>query len=120
MTAGIWNVVPAECGPFPAPAPAGTASVSMTASIKAFDSAVTSPTGDIELASTDPLASVSPVQINPGQTDTINVTVTPGAAAGTVVSGTLYVDDLAPGVPPYGQFSGNELAAIPYEYTVGA
>jgi hypothetical protein len=36
------------------------------------------------------------------------------------VSGTLYVDDLTYGVPPYGQVSGDELAAIPYSYTIGA
>ncbi len=44
----------------------------------------------------------------------------PSAAAGTVVSGDLYVDDLETGVPPYGQQTGDELAAIPYEYTVGS
>ena len=37
-----------------------------------------------------------------------------------MVSGTLYVDDLLAAVPPYGQLSGNELTALPYEYTVGS
>jgi hypothetical protein len=119
VAAGEWGVAPSECGPYPAPAPAGTVSVSMTAMTKAFDSAVTSPTNDVWLASVDPATTVSPVQVNAGQTATINVTITPNAAGGTVVSGNLYVDDLATDVPPYGQFSGDELAAIPYEYTVG-
>jgi hypothetical protein len=47
------------------------------------------------------------------------VTITPSAGPGTVVKGTLYVDDAEGAVPPYGQLSGDELAALPYEYTVG-
>jgi hypothetical protein len=47
------------------------------------------------------------------------VTITPSAPRGTVVRGTLYVDDLLAGIPPYNQFSGNEVDALPYEYTVG-
>jgi hypothetical protein len=31
----------------------------------------------------------------------------------------LYVDDLLAGIPPYNQFSGNEVDALRYEYTVG-
>jgi hypothetical protein len=34
------------------------------------------------------------------------------------VSGTLYVDDLLTDVPPYGQFTGDELAGLPYAYTI--
>lgn len=50
---------------------------------------------------------------------TFEVTITPSALAGSVVRGTLYVDDLLAAIPPYGQFTGDEIAAIPYEYTVG-
>jgi hypothetical protein len=35
------------------------------------------------------------------------------------VSGTLYLDALQGGVPPYGQLAGDEVAALPYSYTVG-
>jgi hypothetical protein len=35
-----------------------------------------------------------------------------------VVAGTLYVDDFTSDVPPYGQVSGDELAAIPYAYRI--
>ena len=92
----------------------------MSAVTKAFDTAVTSATGDLWAVSTNPAASFSPVTINPGQSATIDVTITPNAAAGTVVSGDLYVDDFASGVPPYGQLTGDELVALPYEYTVGS
>ena len=48
------------------------------------------------------------------------MTITPSAASGTVVSGNLYVDDFDTNVPPpvTGQQSGDELAALPYSYTV--
>jgi hypothetical protein len=122
VTAGLWFGTPSECGPYPGPAPAGTATISMTVQTKAFDPAVTSDTGDIWLAATNPAATFSPIVIQPGQKATINVTITPSAAKGTVVSGFLYVDDFVSNVPPpaYGQpVSGDELAAFPYEYTVG-
>jgi hypothetical protein len=35
-----------------------------------------------------------------------------------VVAGSLYVDALVTSVPPYGQFAADELAALPYEYTI--
>jgi hypothetical protein len=62
---------------------------------------------------------VSPIVIAPGASVTINVTITPSAASGTVVKGTLYVDDVLAAIPPYSQLSGDELGALPYEYTVG-
>ena len=98
MTAGIWNAVPSERGPYGlGGAPAGTADVSMTTQSKAFDPAVTSSTGDFWPASINlaALGTFSPLLVNPGQTGTITVTITPSGASGTVVHGTLYVDDFA-------------------------
>jgi hypothetical protein len=118
VSAGIWYAFPTECGPYPGPAPAGTVSSSMTVETKEFDSAVTSPTGDVWLVSINPAAAFSPVVVNPGETVTVDVTITPAGASGTVVSGTLYVDNFTADVPPYGQQTGNELAAIPYTYTI--
>lgn len=46
------------------------------------------------------------------------VTITPAGAAGTVVHGNLYVDDFISNVPTYGQIAGDELAALPYAYTI--
>jgi hypothetical protein len=120
VTSGIWTVVPDECGPFPVPAPAGTATVAVNATMKAFDPAVSSGPGDLWEASVNPSASFGLFVIQPGQTATINVTITPSAPAGTVVSGNLYVDVLDGNVPPYGQLGGDELAALPYTYTVGS
>jgi len=91
----------------------------MSVVAKQFDTSVTSTTGDLELASINPAATATPVVINPGQSATIDVTITPSAAPGTVVSGTLYVDDFLSNIPPYGQVAANEVAGLPYTYTVG-
>jgi Peptidase inhibitor I9 len=116
---GFWGSAPTECGPYSGPAPAGSASSAMFVVAKQFDTSVTSTTGDLELAAINPAASATPVVINPGQSATIDVTITPSAAPGTVVTGTLYVDDILDNIPPYAQFAVDELSGIPYSYTVG-
>jgi len=118
VTTGLWGAGPTECGPYASPAVAAAATVSMTSQSKAFDPAVTSDSGDLWLASTNASTPFSPVTINPGQTTTVNVKITPSGPSGTVVAGVLYVDDFVSGVPPYGNITGDELAAIPYTYTI--
>jgi Subtilase family len=118
---GLWFAAPSEIGPYAGPAPAGFVNMTMTATTKEFDPAVTTAQGDIWTASVQGLSvfgTFAPVTINPGQTSVINVTITPSGASGTVVRGTLYVDDVVGSLPPYGTTTGNELAAIPYSYTI--
>ncbi len=117
---GYWDAEPTECGPFAGPAPTGSATISMTANAKPFDPAVSSVTGDLWLVSVDPatFATFSPLVLNPGQTGTINVTITPSGASGTVVRGALYVDDFVSSLPLTEVFAGDELVAIPYAYTI--
>ncbi len=120
VTAGFWFTTPSECGPYPAGgAPAGTANMAMTATSQAFDPTVSSTSGDLWLSATNPAQTFSPVVINPGDTVTIDVTFTPSGATGTQVTGDLYVGDYLSAIPPYGQISGDELAAIPYSYSIG-
>lgn len=119
VASGFWSASPAECGPFDAPEPAGSVDLTTTVQAEGFDAQVASPTGDLELTATDPDTTASPIVVPGGGTVTIPVTITPTATAGTVVSGTIYVDDLVDDVPPYGQAAGDELAALPYTYTVG-
>ncbi len=68
--------------------------------------------------------------MQPGQTATIPVTITPTAAKGTVVTGTLYVDQLVVGStaalnaidfadPAPTEPNADELVGLPYQYTVG-
>jgi hypothetical protein len=118
LTNGVWFATPSEIGPYPSAAPAGTVSVSMSVTARAFDSAVTSSTGDIELASLNPATTFSPLVINPGETATINVTITPSGARRSEVRGMLYVDDFLTNVPPYGQEGSDVLTGIPYSYTI--
>jgi hypothetical protein len=123
---GFWGITPSLPGPYGVNPPqnvVGTAS--MTATTAAFDPAVTAPTGDLWLGSTDPNATFAPYVVQPGQSVTIPVTVRPAGKAGTVVSGTLYVADSslfsfaalgeAGGTP-----MGSDVAAFPYRYTVGS
>ncbi|HEX3589121.1 MAG TPA: S8 family serine peptidase [Pseudonocardiaceae bacterium] len=110
---GPWFTDVGEVGPFPDTAPAGTATLSLTAHTQPFDQSVTSSTGDFWLTSVggDPGTAVF---IPAGGTATIPVTITPTAKSGTVVKGTLYVDTWN---NLFGQ--GSEFAGIPYSYTAG-
>jgi hypothetical protein len=120
VTPGLWYAVPSELGPYPpGGAPAATASLSMTAVAQAFDPAVSSPPGDFWEVGVRPLAASASYRlftVNPGQTRTIGVTIKPSGPAGTVVRGTLYVDDFTDST----QFlSGSQLMALPYSYRIG-
>jgi hypothetical protein len=120
VSAGLWYAGPSECGPYSSPAPAGSATVAMTANTKAFDANASSSTGDLWQISANPAASFSPLSLGPGQSGVIDVTITPSGTGGTVVQGDIYVDDYNSDVPPtvVSTLTGNELAAIPYEYRV--
>jgi hypothetical protein len=117
---GVWGAVPTELGPYPGPAPAGLVNVTATVTTKAFDPAVTTAGGDYWTAAFDlsVLQTFSPVTINPGESAVIQVTITPAGTSGTVVSGNLYIDAIEGAIPPYFVPSGDELAALPYTYTI--
>jgi subtilisin family serine protease len=121
---GGWGITPALVGPFVNEPDNVVGSVSMTATTAAFDPAVTAPTGDLWLGSTNTAATFAPYVVQPGQSVTIPVTITPKGTAGTVVSGTLYVADSS--VFSYtalggsgGAPLGSDVAAFPYSYTIG-
>ena len=116
---GDWSVTPSLRGPFGAKPPNTVpATVSMTATTAAFDPAVTAPTGDLWLGSTDITTGFTPYVVNPGQSVTIPVTITPAGKAGTVVSGTVYVADSSVITGPLGGTEGSDVAAFPYSYTI--
>jgi hypothetical protein len=120
VTPGYWFASPTELGPYNAAAAAGVVNMTMTATMKCFDPAVASPTGDFWIYSTGNGPAFNPIVLNPGQSTTVDVTITPAGTPGTVVSGTLYVDDYMGAVPPYSSTAGNEVAGLNYTYTVGA
>ncbi len=92
-----------------------TVDLSASVHTTSFDPALTSSTGDIWLHAISASApAFTPVEIDPGKTATITVTLTPSGSAGTVVHGSLFVDTYAPF-----DLAGDELAAIPYTYKIG-
>ena len=113
-TPGIWFMAPALIGPFSGPA-SGTVDTGMAAHTRAFDTSVTSPPGDPQLADIDPnAAAANPVVVRPGQTVTIPVTIAAGGRKGSVITGDLFVDDNQGALG-----SVNEVTAIPYAYSIG-
>jgi hypothetical protein len=93
---GDWTVTPTLRGPDGAKGDKSVkARVSMTARIVPIDRTVSSPTGDLWLDSTDPRTGLAPYIVQPHQTVTIPVTITPSAWVGSVVRGTLYLTDVS-------------------------
>jgi hypothetical protein len=123
VTSGAWAPAPTECGPYRSAAPAATATDTMTVTAAGFDKTVTSTTGDFEQLALSPAAGnagiAKAVEVQPGHSATVHVTIKAAGPAGAAVSGTLYLDTLQSGVPPYGQLAGDEVAALPYSYVVG-
>jgi hypothetical protein len=119
---GLWDIAPDVVGAFgPKGAPSEPVATAMTATSAAFDPAVSAPTGDLWQVGIDPalFTGFSPVIVGPGETGTIPVTITPTGTAGTQVSGTLYVDDYDVSLfQNFSGFDGDQVAAIPYSYTV--
>jgi hypothetical protein len=117
---GLWFAAQSEVGPTPANGgPEGTAVFDMVAQTKAFDSAVTSPATDLWLGAVSDVGALNLVTVQPGQTVTIPVTITPSGAAGTTVTGTLYVDQLNIDTSDVTQEAANDVAGLPYQYTIG-
>ncbi len=117
---GLWDIAPTEVGPFGAnPGPTETATTSMSVTTAAFDTDVSSPTGDLWQTSANPSAPFDPVVVQPGQSATIPVTIKPSAPAGSTVSGTLYVDDTSFLLYEFfNGLNGNDVTSVPYTYTV--
>jgi hypothetical protein len=120
ISSGTWLFNPEEIGPYPSTgAPTVTATARLDALPQAFDPTMTSSTGDMWSQINGLSSGFSPISLAPGASATIAVTVTPSGPAGMVVSGTLYVDDYALGSEFFdGPVTSDELAAIPYSYTV--
>jgi hypothetical protein len=128
---GFWGTFMQQIGPFSdAGAPAGTSTLTATAVTQPLDPAVTSAAGDPYAPGiTGQAPTGTPVQVSPGQTGGIKVTITPSGKSGTVVHGVIYlvtsalnslatIDGAIGGELGAVATSGDVLAAIPYTYTV--
>ncbi len=116
ITPGDWQLTPQAVGVGGANGvPNSTANLGITVTTATFDPAASSPNGDIWQSQNG----FTPVIVQPGQSTTLYLTITPNAPSGSLVSGTLYLDD-ASQVTQYGTSpSGDQLVALPYRYTVG-
>ena len=111
-----WFAIPEAQGAFGGGG-VGAASVDVGVAVDTnpFDGAVSSSSGDAWVQLTvDNGAAYTPLTLSPGQSGTIQVTITPTAPRGTVVRGFLELET-------YSSFtaSGDEIAVLPYSYTVG-
>ena len=115
ITPGDWQIAPQLVGPGGVNGlPSATANLGLTVTTAAFDPAASSPNGDIWQSQNG----FTPVIVQPGQSTTLYLTITPNAPSGSLVSGTLYLDD-ASQLTQYGTSpSGDQLVALPYQYTV--
>ncbi|HEU5267538.1 MAG TPA: hypothetical protein VFU35_12605, partial [Jatrophihabitans sp.] len=118
---GIWFTYVQEIGPYgDGGAPAGSTTISTTATTKPFDPAVASSTGDPYLPAVDPTNDGgTPLVIAPGASGTITVTITPTGKAGTKVNGVLHLVTTPIGVASSFNTTGEVLANLPYSYTIG-
>jgi hypothetical protein len=109
---GPWQTMPEQLGPFGTTGAApSTVDIGATAFGEPFDRQVATTTGDIW----SPFSTqYQPLTLSPGQVGTIGVQIIPRGPPGTLVSGFLYLDTFNPN-----SSSGDELAAIPYAYTIG-
>jgi hypothetical protein len=119
VTQGLWGLAPTVFGAFgPLGVDREPVETKLVATTKPFDTAVSTDLGDLWQSALDPNASFGTTIVDPGETATIPVTITPDAAPGTVVSGTLFVDDAS--LVVFGSLApnANHVAALPYTYTV--
>jgi hypothetical protein len=112
VTPGVWNLDPQLLGVFTTSGtPPETANLTLEATTRAFDPAVSSPYGDFWTAT----GSLHPILVGAGRTVRLQVRIDPRAPG--VVHGTLYVDTLST-LDPFGNPipAGDQIAAIPYAY----
>lgn len=118
---GLWYLNPSQVGPYSGAAPAVNASASLSVTTQAFDPTVDPSTGDLWLVNNGLSSTFAPVYLNPGESATIPLTITPSASSGTHVTGFINLDDAFQfnlGIGGQAFASGDELASFPFSYTV--
>jgi hypothetical protein len=112
---GEWLIFPSLIGPYgPSGAPTEPVQTSVFALMKPFDSTMVADTGDAWLVLTAGSDIVNPLVLAPGQSGTINLTITPDPSKiGQTVKGYIYLDTYSNIF-----FTGDEVARIPYSYTI--
>ncbi len=116
---GFWLALPSEIGPFSKPAPNRSVNIGALATTKIFDVGATPATGDLwAIAANESSHAYKPLVLQPGKSGTITVRIQPSAPAGTSIHGVLYVDAAAIDSNFLITGSGDQVALLPYSYTV--
>jgi hypothetical protein len=115
LAPGQYFGLPEATGPFPPNGlpPGNSVDLAAVADTSPFDSAVSADSGDFWELSVDPNATFSPLNLAPGETGTITLTITPSGKRGQKVSGVIDIDTLSAAV-----LSGDRVASIPYRYKI--
>ena len=94
----------------------------MFAYMPQFDTSVSTDTGDFWSYWAGYSNSYQTVEVDPGDTVAMHLSISPTANPGTIVHGVINVDNLylfSPFIDTGGGDGGDQLASIPYSYTVG-
>jgi hypothetical protein len=119
VTRGLWGAAPGPTGGAAGALAAGTVKVSSIVQTLGFDATVTSTTGDYWLQATFSNApNLSPVVLQPGESANLQIAISPSGMPGAVVQGTLYIDEYVAGGNPDGVDGANDVAEVPYKYTI--
>jgi hypothetical protein len=112
---GEWVIFPSLIGPYgPSGPPTEPVQTSVFALMKPFDSTMVADTGDAWLVLVSGSDIFNPLVLAPGQSGTINLTITPDPSKiGQTVKGYIYLDTYSNVF-----FTGDEVARIPYSYTI--
>ncbi|MCW2539362.1 MAG: Serine protease, in family [Frankiales bacterium] len=122
VASALWAAFPSLIGPTPAAGASGeSVDLQATVTARGFYTGYTSSTGDPLLATVSATApTATPVTIPAGGEAVITLRLKPSAAVGSVQRGTVFVDSLQ----PYGALGlagyADEVAALPFAFTVGS
>lgn len=111
---GFWYLIPSAVGPYPSTGvvPVGV-NFGATVRMLPFDAATAANSGDIWADLVLGTNTFNPLVLQPGQSGTIKLTITPSGTPGTTVNGYLFVDTYNGVVS-----TGDELVRQPYSYTI--
>jgi hypothetical protein len=114
LPASIWSCAPAEQGPFATTAPLTTFSCGADALTNRFAPDVSTSAGNIWQDVDTGTSTYNPLVLDPGQTGTITVSLSPTDPTRTKVRGFLALETFN-----FNTFSSDEVASFPYAYRVG-
>jgi len=123
LTPGLWGSEPTPCGPFTTAAKSGKATDKATVATNAFNSAMTVSTGDLQQealgAGAFTKVSTNIVELAPGATKVVDVTLKPAGKAGTVVKRHAVPRRRGDRPAALWRHLLQRGGALPYSYTIG-